>query len=60
MWLTHPAALNDAIIAAHEGSPEEAAAELSTLLTALMVDNTFNEYTEEQLTAAIAEAINEY
>ena len=60
IWLTHPTALNDAITAAREESPEDADAELSTLLAALMVDDTFNDYTEEQLAAAIAEAINEY
>lgn len=60
MWLTHPTALNDAITAAREENPDDADAELSTLLAALMVDDTFNDYTEEQLAAAIAEAINEY
>lgn len=60
IWLTHPTALNDAITAAREESPEDAEAELSTLLTALLVDDTFNEYTENELQAAIAEAISEY
>lgn len=60
IWLTHPTALNDVITAAREENPDDADAELSTLLAALMVDDTFNDYTEEQLAAAIAEAINEY
>lgn len=60
IWLTHPAAFNDAITAAQCGDLDDAETELSTLITALLVDDTFNEYSEEQLTATIAEAINEY
>lgn len=59
IWMTHPTALNDAIRASQE-SPEDAEAALGTLFTALLVDDTFNEYTEAELQAAIAEAIAEY
>ena len=56
--LTHPAALNEAIEAVENGTDiDEAAADL---MAALYTDDTFNEYSEEQLTAAIAEMINEY
>lgn len=58
IWLTHPTALNDAISAVEDGTDiDEAAAEL---VTALYTDDTFNEYSDDELQAAIAEAINEY
>ena len=56
--LTHPTALNEAIEAVENGTDiDEAAADL---MAALYTDDTFNDYSEEQLTAAIAEMINEY
>ena len=56
--LTHPTALNEAIEAVENGTDVyEAAADL---MAALYTDDTFNDYSEEQLTAAIAEMINEY
>ena len=56
--LTHTTALNEAIEAVENGTDiDEAAAELALKL---YTDDTFNEYSEEQLTAAIAEMINEY
>lgn len=56
--LTHPTALNEAIEAVENGTDiDEAAADI---MAALYTDDTFNEYSEEQLTAAIAEMINEY
>lgn len=58
IWLTHPTALNDAIDAHQSGLElDEAAAEV---VTALYTDDTFNEYSESELQAAIAEAISEY
>lgn len=57
--LTHPAALNAAIFAAENETAEEAEAAADELLAALYLDDTFNEYTESELNAAIAEAINE-
>lgn len=58
IWLTHPTATADAISEYNDGaSLDEAAADL---MAALYTDDTFNEYSEEQLTAAIAEMINEY
>lgn len=56
--LTHGAGLNAAIEASYE-SEESAEYEASMLMAALYVDDTFNEYTEAELQAAIAEAINE-
>lgn len=58
--LTHPTALNDAIAAAQDGAPDEAEEEYSYLFGQILSDDTFNGYTEEQLTAAINELINEY
>ena len=56
--LTHPAALNEAIEAVENGTDlDETAADL---MAVLYTDDTFNDYSEEQLTAAIAEMINEY
>ena len=60
IWLTHPTALNDAITAAQEGTPEEAEDEFSYLFAALLVDDTFSAYSQEELQAAIEEAITEY
>lgn len=60
LWLAHPAALNDAITAAREESPEDAEYELSSLFSAILADDTFNGYSSEEIEAAVAEAINEY
>lgn len=60
IWLTHPTALNDAITAAREESPEDAEHEFSYLFGAILNDDTFNGYSPEEIQAAIAEAINEY
>ena len=57
IWLTHPAALNDAITAYQDGTPIDDAAD--EVLAALYTDDTFNHYTDEQLLAAIALAIQE-
>ena len=58
IWLTHPAALNDAITAYQDGaSLNDAAAEV---MAALCTDDTFNEYTESELQAAICEEITNY
>lgn len=53
-------ALNDAITAAREESPEDAEYEFSYLFSALLSDDAFNGYSSEEIQAAIAEAINEY
>ena len=60
IWLTHPTALNDAITAAREESPEDAEYEFSYLFGTILNDDTFNGYSPEEIQAAIAEAINEY
>ena len=60
IWLTHPTALNDAITAAQDGTPEDAENEFSFLFSLLLGDDTFNEYTAEELQAAIEEAVTEY
>ena len=58
IWLTHPAALNTAINDYQAGADlDEAAADVAA---ALYTDDTFNEYTDAELQAAIAEAITEY
>ena len=57
IWLTHPAALNDAITAYQDGTPINDAAD--EVLAALYTDDTFNHYTDEQLLAAITLAIQE-
>lgn len=44
IWLTHPTALNDAITAAREESPEDAEYEFSYLFGAILNDDTFNGY----------------
>ena len=58
--LTLPAALDDAITAAQDGTPEDAEYEFSYLFGAILNDDTFNGYSPEEIQAAIAEAINEY
>lgn len=60
IWLTHPAALNAVIFAAENETPADVEAAGGELLAALYLDDTFNEYGESELIAAIAEAINEY
>ena len=58
IWLTHPAALNDAITTYQDGTTiDDACAEV---LAALYTDDTFNEYTESELQAAICEVITNY
>lgn len=57
IWITHPTALNDAIMAAQYGTPEEAESEYAYLFGALLSDDTFSEYSQEELQAAIEEAI---
>ena len=57
IWLTHPAALNDAITAYQDGTPINDAAD--EVLAALYTDDTFNHYTDEQLLAAITLVIQE-
>ena len=57
LWLTHPTALNDAIADVQDGMDiDDAVAEV---VTALYTDDTFNEYSEAELQAAIAETITE-
>lgn len=60
MWLTHPTALDNALTAFREESPEEAENERDFLFWQLLNDDTFNGYSESELQAAISEAINEY
>lgn len=53
--LTHPTALNDAINEYQEGMPIDEA--VAKVIAALYTDDTFNEYSEEQLQTAITEII---
>lgn len=58
IWLTHPQAMSDAINAVQDGMDiDDAAAEV---ITALYTDDTFNEYSEAELQAAVADVITEY
>lgn len=58
VWLTHPFAISNAIDAYQDGTPiDDAAAEV---IAALYVDDTFNEYSDAQLQAAISEILSEY
>lgn len=57
IWLTHGAALNDAIKAANCGTPDEAEYEYAYLFGRLLSDDRFQDYTQEELQAAIGEAI---
>lgn len=57
--LTHPTALKEAIEAAHDGTPDDAEETYSYLFGALLNDDTFNEYSDTELIAAIDEIINE-
>ena len=57
IWMTHPTATADAINAYDDGEElDEAVAEL---VTSLYIDDTFNEYSDEQLQAAATELIAE-
>lgn len=58
IWLTHPTALNDAIAAYQDGAAIDNTA--SDVIAALYTDDTFNEYSNAELQAAISEAITEY
>lgn len=59
IWLTHPQQMDYVMKATEEHDQDSLDAELSTLMAALYVDDTFNEYSEEQLQQAVNEAINE-
>ena len=52
--LTHPAAVV-ALLDAAENYPEDLESATGELLAALSLDDTFNEYTTDELTAAINE-----
>ena len=56
--LTHPTALNYAITARQEGADLGDAAD--EVLAALYTDDTFNEYTDTELRAAVEEVLAEY
>lgn len=57
IWLTHPTAMSDAISAVKDGQDiDEAALEV---VTALYTDDTFNEYSENELQTAVAEVISD-
>lgn len=57
IWLTHPTAMSDAISAVENGQDiDDAALEI---VTVLYTDDTFNEYSEDELQAAVAEVISD-
>lgn len=57
--MSHPGSLDDILLVArdHTCTREEIAQEVGALLSSLRADDTFNEYTEEQLLDAIYEVI---
>lgn len=57
IWMTHFRGINTVLTAICRG--ENGAPEVSALLSSLTADDTFNEYSEDELEVAINEIINE-
>ena len=58
IWSIHGTGINSVLTAVECGDNPEY--EISALLAALLADDTFSEYTDKELSAAISEIINEY